>query len=84
MGMKLTVVREESQYEGALAVIAPVLEDIPAELHNEITREARKGRHAQKVRDIAGKMIGRVPAISAKYYLRAWMIKLFWKYLRKC
>ena len=62
MGMKLTVVREESQYEGALAVIAPVLEDIPAELHNEITREARKGRHAQKVRDIAGKMIGRVPA----------------------
>lgn len=47
----------------AMKVMMPSLEDIPLHLHELVTREASH-RHpeAQRVQDIAGRQVGRVPA----------------------
>ena len=46
----------------ALVVTITQLENIPIELHNAVTREQSRGRHEQNVQDMAGKVVGRVPA----------------------
>ena len=46
----------------AHSVFMPPLENIPSSLHGAVTRPAKKSRKEQIVRDIAGAMVGRVPA----------------------
>ena len=53
---------ENTNYRGAMIVYFLPLEQIPEHLHDKITRERKGRRPEQRVRDIAAKMIGRVPA----------------------
>ena len=46
----------------ALIVKMPVLESIPTRLHEVILRPAKGRENCQKVKDNAGKIVGRVPA----------------------
>lgn len=48
--------------ENAMKIVMPVIEEIAHNLREAVTRKADKKRPEQKVCDIAGKMVGRVPA----------------------
>ena len=48
----------------------PTLENIPLKYHKEVTREETKGLPEQKVKDIAGELIGRVPTNLGKLFQR--------------
>ena len=59
----------------------PKLEDIPENLHFEVTREARSGKLAQTVKDIAAKVAGRVPANLGKLFRdleKFWSLNVIW------
>ena len=53
---------EPNGYEGAMTVMAPSLSEIDPDLHDQVTREAKRGKPEQMMRHVAGKVIGRVPA----------------------
>ncbi|XP_070541430.1 uncharacterized protein [Ptychodera flava] len=60
----LKLVAEENNEHDihAVGVWMPHLCDIPQQFHNDITRKERGKQPAQKVLDIAGRQVGRVPA----------------------
>ena len=45
-----------------MLVMFPDISDIPIHLHNDVTRERKGGCPKQRVKDIAEKPVGRVPA----------------------
>ena len=54
---------ESNKYdEFAMLVMFPDISEIPIHLHNDVTRERKGGRPEQRVKDIAAKPVGRVPA----------------------
>ena len=53
-----------------MVVKMPTLENIPLKYHKEVTREETKGLPEQKVKDIAGKLTGRVPGNLCKLFRR--------------
>ena len=54
---------EDNKYDpDSHSVFMPDLEQIPTSFHSAITAQAKKGRAEQTVRQIAGKMVGRLPA----------------------
>ena len=54
---------EDNCYDpDAHSVFMPDLEKIPTSLHCAVTAPAKKGRPEQTVQQIAGEMVGRIPA----------------------
>ena len=54
---------EGNSYDpNAMVVKVPDLKEIPAELHDVVTKEAKGKKEKQTVRDTAGMIVGRVPA----------------------
>ena len=51
----------------AMVVEMPLLSEIPATHKYAVTREADKKRGVQRVADIAGKIVGRIPANIGKF-----------------
>ncbi|XP_069110389.1 uncharacterized protein [Argopecten irradians] len=62
--MKVEVEDNNRYDESAMKVMVPSLDEIPQHLHGNVTRPENIQRRlpVQRVRDIAGKQIGRVPA----------------------
>ena len=64
-----------------LLIRMPELINIPIKLHNDITREAKRGKIAQTVKSITNKVVGRVPANLGKFFRdlqSQWCIKITW------
>ena len=66
--MKVLHERGNKYDPNAVAIWMPDLEDIDSKLHDCITRNERPGKPCQKVRDVAGCMVGRVPANLGKIF----------------
>ena len=52
----------------AMLVVFPVLSKIPEALKNSITRERKGDRPEQRVKEVAGKVVGHVPANLCKVF----------------
>ena len=64
-------VEEDNSYDPySMIVTMPLLQNIHAELHDQVTRQKRKSEEEQHIRDIAGKIVGRVPANLCKLFRR--------------
>ena len=68
--MLVTPEKENEFHPKAMVVKMPTLENILLKYHKELTREEMKGLPGQKVKDIAGELIGRVPANFCKRFRR--------------
>ena len=62
--IEMLVERElDNKYDSQATIVKiPELNKINAGLHGEVTKEAKGKQPQQKVKDIAGKTVGRVPA----------------------
>lgn len=59
----------ENEYDKyAMGVWMPNLSAIPVSLHESITRPAKRGSSTQKVKDIAGLLVGQLPANLGKVF----------------
>ena len=77
------VVRKEhtnSYDENAMIVEIPKKEDLPVSFLEEISRPAKGTKNCVKVKDIAGKLVGRVPANLGRIFrtLDKHIIKIKW------
>lgn len=66
--MEVTPEANNDKDEHAMTVTMPSLDEIPGRHHQEITKVAKRDEPAQRVIDVAGKMIGRVPANLCKLF----------------
>ena len=80
--IKMYVQRDDDNTydKNAMKIVMPELMDIPSELHEAVTRPADKKRAPQKVCDIAGMTVGRVPANLGKVFREAeiYLEKILW------
>ena len=60
--MKVEIEEDNIRDPNAMSIKMPSIDDIHLSLHKEITRAGNKTRKEQRVCDIAGKQVGRVPA----------------------
>ena len=69
-GIKMLVQNEDGNKYDPFAMLIRMSEltNIPIKLHNDITREAKRGKTAQTVKSIANKVVGRVPANLGKLF----------------
>ena len=71
IGMKVLKEPENSYDHSAMIVVMPELDDIPKFYHDSVTREAKQGEPQQRVKNNAGKTVGRVPANVCKIFNEA-------------
>ena len=56
--------------ENTMGVWMPSIQDIPVTFHESVTRAEKHGRLCQKVNEIAGMFVGRVPVNFGKVFTK--------------
>ena len=82
--IKMLVQNEDDNKSNPFPLLIRMSELInsPIKLHNDITREAKRGKIAETVKSITNKVVGRIPTNLGKFFRdlqNQWCIKITWQ-----